>query len=109
MRDALAPQSKLSIMPSAAIVTMGEMRSSSIERLNPLSDRRSDSRSVFGMSPTTARPFILKTAARIVARIMPTSEPGTRAPHFFGQNTITSTTRRPIATACMLGWKPRRP
>ena len=54
MREADAPQSRLSIMPSAAIVTTGVARSSSIERLRPRRDSRSLRRSVLGISPTTA-------------------------------------------------------
>ena len=109
MREAEAPHRRLSIMPSAAIVTMGESRSLTIEKLSDERSSRSASSSVRGMSPTVARESIWNTPATMAAAMMPTSEPGTRAPHFFGQKTITSTTRRPMSTACMFGWKPRRP
>ena len=44
----------------------------------------------------------------MAARIMPTSEPGTRAPHFFGQASITATTSAPMSAALRFGRKPRR-
>ena len=82
MRAADAPHSRLSIMPRAAMVTTGEMRSESISRLRLPRCRRSERRSVRGMSPTTASSSRPSTAARAVAAMMPISEPGIFAPHF---------------------------
>ena len=45
----------------------------------------------FGISPTVAMSS-LKIMVAAVATIMPTSEAGTTAFHFFGKNTIRSTT-----------------
>ena len=108
IREAEAPHSRLSIMARAAMVTMGEMRSESISRLRLPRCRRSERRSVRGMSPTTASSSRPSTAARAVAAIMPISEPGTFAPHFFGQTSMTATTSAPMRTAWRFGWKPRR-
>ena len=96
-------------MPSAAIVTMGERRALTIAKSSEERFSRSESSSVRGMSPTVARESMGNTLAAMAARIMPTSEPGTRAPHFFGQTTMTATTSSPMSAACQLMWKPRRP
>ena len=109
MREAEAPHRRLSIMPSAAIVTMGESRSLTIEKLSDERSSRSASSSVRGMSPTVARESIWNTPATMAAAMMPTSEPGTRAPHFFGQTTMTATTSSPMSAACQFTWKPSRP
>ena len=85
-------------MPSAAMVTMGEIKSSAMDRLSPLRCSRSASSSVRGMSPTTARESIPAAAATAVASTMPTSEPGTRAPHFLGHTSMTAATSSPIST-----------
>ena len=103
VREAEAPHKRLSIMPSAAIVTMGEMRFFSMSRFRLPRSRRSASISVRGMSPTVAMESIRNRAETTVAKMMPTSEPGTRAPHFFGQTIITTTTSKPISTAWRFG------
>ena len=108
MREADAPHSRLSIMPSAAMEMMGEARLLSISGVTEESFSASGSMRLLGISPTTARRSKPHTAVSTVARMMDTSEPGTFSFHFFGQKIMNSTTNAPTSTACHSGRKPRR-
>ena len=85
------------------MVTMGEAMPLSMERSSAVRSSRSSSSRVRGMSPTSASWSKPAAEATTVASTMPTSEPGTRAPHFLGQNTITATTSAPMSTGCHWG------
>lgn len=106
MRDALAPHSSDSIMPSMAMETIGLMRFCSMSRLTAPRFRRLSSIRLFGMSPTFASESKPAISVTMVARIIASSDPGTFAFSFFGQKTMNSTTSRPMATACQLGINP---
>ena len=105
MRDALAPHSSDSIMPSMAMETIGLTRFWSMSRLTAPRFRRLSNIRLFGMSPTFASESKPAISVTMVARIIASSDPGTFAFSFFGQKTMNSTTSRPMATACQLGGK----
>ena len=81
--EAEAPQSRLSIIPKAAIETAGEIKSLIIARFIPEKESLASGRRVLGISPTTA---ILKPARLLTnpAMIIATREEGTKLFHFFG-------------------------
>lgn len=56
----------------------------------------------FGMSPTVAMSS-LKIMVAAVAMMMPTSDAGTTAFHFFGKNTISRTTSSATMVVVMFG------
>ncbi|MPM42194.1 hypothetical protein SDC9_88857 [bioreactor metagenome] len=98
---ALAPQSKLSIIPSAAIDIAGDVRLPTefklIEEKFSLSERKMD----FGISPT-AGTLNLNIPFATVTRTMARSEDGQYFASFWGYRNINSITERPITRAVML-------
>ena len=102
IRPADAPQSKLSIIPNAAITTAGEISSVTSSIDNAPKFKRIFGKSVFGISPTVAT-SVFNTRLTQSAAIIPTNEEGTFAFHFLGQNTIMTTTIIANKTAYTLG------
>ena len=82
---ALAPHSRLSIIPSAAIDTAGMMRLVIFAKSKPLRIMLSSVTRLLGIAPTSATvPCSKNTMFTMSATIIPTSDDGTTAFHFFG-------------------------
>ena len=95
-------------MFSTAMENAGASSDGTSPQLIAVGDRRSGRKSDFGISPTVATSSPRSMVAA-VAMMMPTSEAGTTAFHFFGKNTISSTTNSAMTVVVMFGWKPSVP
>ena len=105
---ALAPQSKLSIIPNIAILNAGAIKPVTLSKLIAEKSNLFSGSSVFGISPTTATSnFIAIETA--VANIILINDAGTIAFHFLGNTNINIITNTPIATAVILGENPKLP
>lgn len=102
---ALAPHSRLSIIPSMAILTAGPINPLRFAGVMAAKSNRVSRKSVFGMAPTVWISSFRLTD-RMVARIMLKKEAGTTAFHFLGKKTINRTTKSPRPAACILTGKP---
>ena len=105
---ALAPHSRLSIIPSMAILTAGPINPLRFAGVMAAKSNRVSRKSVFGMAPTVWMSS-LRLTDRMVARIMLKKEAGTTAFHFLGKKTMNRTTKSPRPAACILTGKPRCP
>ena len=82
---ALAPQSRLSIIPSAAIENAGTISSLIFEKSIPITRRFFGAIRLLGIEPTSVTTGFLNTHIFIISTTMiDASDDGTYADHFFG-------------------------
>ncbi|MPM81260.1 hypothetical protein SDC9_128312 [bioreactor metagenome] len=89
-------------MPSMAMLNAGESRLSNVLIESAENVSRSAGRSVLGISPTTPTGS-LSSLTSTVARMIPISEEGTTAFHFFGNAIIKRMTNTPMQSAAKFG------